>query len=196
MRIISSHLKLKVVMVILVFLVALIFIFPINHLLTKKELNTLISEKGITPISTYDIGYLYTDIIYKDVKSNEMLQLLAYKNRWGKIKTKQYAFYRPNRINKVEVEYWGPNPYSYYLDGYVGIEILSKDILDEAKSAEVTFNNGFVVRAIFQDSNILLLHAKRNFIWEKPMLQTIEIFNDEGNVIHGFYTSYDFFPNR
>ncbi len=66
---------------------------------------------------------------------------------------------------------------------------MSKDILEEAKSAEVTYDNGNVVRAMFHDSNILLVHAKRNFIWEKPRLKTIEIFNDKGNVIHGFYTT-------
>lgn len=187
MRVLTNHLKLLVVMVILVFVVILMFGLPRNQLLTNDELNTLITEKGINPISTNDIGDSYTDIVYKDEKSNERLELVAYKNRWGKIKTKQYAFYESNRIDKVDVEYWGTKPFSYNLDGYVGIEILNKDILYEARSAEVTLDNGLVIRAKFQNSNILLIQAKRNFLWEKPILKTIEIYNDKGNVIHGFY---------
>lgn len=188
MRVVAKHLKLFVVMVILIVVVILMFVLPRNQLLTYEELNTLISEKGIDPISNNDIGDSYTDIVYKDVKSNEMLQLIAYKNRWGKIKTKQYAFYESDRIGKVDVEYWGTKPFSYNLDGYVGINILSKDILDEARSAEVILDNGLVIRAKFKDSNILLIQAKRNFIWEKPMLKSIEIFDDKGKVIHGFYS--------
>ena len=188
MRVYANHLKLLVVMVIIVFVIILMFRLPRNQLLTNDELNTLISEKGINPISTNDIGDSYTDIVYKDIKTNEMLELIAYKNRWGKIKTKLYAFYESNRIDEVDVEYWGTKPFSYNLDGYVGIEILSKDILDEARSAEVTLDNGLVIRAKFQDSNILLIQAKRNFLWEKPKLKIIEIYNDKGYVIHGFYS--------
>ncbi len=188
MRVLTNHLKLLVVMVILVFVVILMFGFLITQLLTNDEINKLISEKGIHPVSTNDIGDSYTDIVYRNVHSNEMLELIAYKNRWGKIITKQYAFYKSDRIDKVDVEYWVTEPFSYNLDGYVGIEILSKDILDEAKSAEVIFNNGLVIRAKFQNSNILLIQAKRNFVWEKPKLKTIEIYNDKGNVIHGFYS--------
>ncbi len=188
MRVLANHLKLLIVMGILVFVVILMFGLPRNQLLTNDELNTLISEKGINPISTNDIGSSYTDFVYKDVKSNEMLELIAYKNRWGKIITKQYAFYKSDRIDKVDVEYWGTKPFSYNLDGYVGIEILCKDILDEARSVEVIFDNGFVIRAKLQASNILLIQAKRNFLWEKPKLKTIEIYNDKGNVIHGFYS--------
>jgi hypothetical protein len=188
MRVLKNQLKLIGVMVILVFVVILMIGLPKNRLLTNDELNTLISKKGINPISTNDIGDSYTDFVYKDAKSNEMLELIAYKSRWGKIKTMQFAFYESNRIDKVDVEYWGTKPFSYNLDGYVGIEILSKDILDEARSAEVILDNGLVMRAKFKDSNILLIQAKRKFFWEKPKLKTIEIYNDKGNVIHGFYS--------
>lgn len=188
MRVLANHLKLLVVMVILVMVVIFIFGLPSNQLLTNDELFTLISEQGINAISTNDIGDSYTAIVYKDVKSNEMLELIAYKNRWGKIITKKYAFYESGRIEKVDVEYWGTNPFSYNLEGYVGIIILSKDILDQASSAELILDNGLVIRAKFKGSNILLIQAKRKYIWEKPKLKTIEIYNDEGNVLHGFYS--------
>lgn len=188
MKNIVNHHKLIVVMVILSFIVILMFGLPRNQLLTNDELNRLISEKGIYPISTNDIGYSYTDIVYIDVKSNGLSELIAYKNRWGKIKTKQYAFHKSDRIDKVDVEYWGTKQFSINLDGYVGIEILNKDILDQARSVEVTLDNGLVIRAKIQNSNLLLIQAKRNFIWEKPKLKTIEIYNDKGKVIHGFYS--------
>lgn len=187
MRGAANHLRLFIVMAIIAFVIILIFGCPRNSLLTNAELKSLISEKGISPILTNDIGLSYTVILYKDVKSNEMLELIAYKDRWNKIKTKQYAFYESRRINKVDVEYWSVEPYSYSLIGYVGINILNKDIFDEARSAEVVLDNGLVIRARFQDSNILLIQAKRNFLWEKPKLKKVEIYDDKGNVIHGFY---------
>ncbi len=189
MKGIAKHIKLLAIVVIFLFIIILIFIFPRNQLLTSNELNTLISEKEIKPISTNDIGNSYTDIVYKDEKSNDRLELIAYKNRWGKVKTKQYAFFKSGRINKVDVEYWETKPFSYDLDGYVGIEILSEDSLGKAKSAEVVLDNGLVVRASFKASNILLIQAKRKFFWEKPKLKSIEIYDDKGSVIDGFYKS-------
>jgi hypothetical protein len=188
MRVDAKYLKYFVALVILIFVVILIFDLPQNQLLTNDELNTLLSEKEITPISTNDVGDSYTVIIYKDEKSNELLELIVYKNSWGKIKTKQYTFYESDRIDKVDVEYWGTNPFSYNLDGYVGIEILNKDMLNEAKSAEVILDNGLVMRAKFHGSNLLQLQAKRRFLWEKPRIKSIEIYNDKGDVIHGFYS--------
>jgi len=188
MRVLANHRKLLAVIVVLVFIIILLFEVPRNQLLTNDEISTLITERGINAISTNDIGDSYTVIVYRDGKSNEMLELFAYKNRWGKIITKKYAFYESGRIDKVDVEYWGTNPFSYNLDGYVGIEILSKDILDQARSAELILDNGLVIRAKFQGSNILLIQAKRNYFWEKPKLKTIEILDDEGNVLHGFYS--------
>lgn len=188
MRVLSNHHRLFIVMVILVFVAVFVFGLPRNQLLTKHELDTLLSENGINPIVTNDIGDTYTSIVYKDVKNNEILELIAYKNRWGRINTKQCAFYEPDRIDKVEVEYWGRKPFSYSLDGYVAIEILSKDILEEARSAEVILDNGIVLRAKFQGSNILLIKAKRHFLWEKPKIKSVEIYNDQGIVINGFYS--------
>lgn len=119
----ANHLKfLTAVIAIFVFGIILMFAFPRNKLLTNDELNTLISEKRIEPILINDIGDSYTVIIYKNAKSNERLSLVAYKNRWDKIKTKLYSFYESNRINKVNVEYWTIAPYEYDLIGYVGIE--------------------------------------------------------------------------
>ena len=188
MRVDAKYLRYFIALVILVIVVILMYELPQNQLLTNNELNKLISEKAITPISTNDIGESYTDIIYKDEKSNEMLELIAYKNGWGKIKTKQYAFYESGRIDKVDVEYWGTRPFSYNIDGYIGIEILNKGMLSEAKSAEVILDNRLVMRAKFQASNILLIQAKRRFLWEKPKIKSIEIYNDKGDVIHGFYS--------
>lgn len=185
----ANHIKFLVAaMVIFAVGIILIFGFSTNHLLTNDELNTLISERKIEPILINDIGDSYTVIVYKDAKSYERLALIAYKNRWDKIKTKQYAFYESNRINKVDVEYWSIGPYEYNLIGYVGIEIFNKEIFDEARSVEVVLDNGLVMRARFQNSNILLIPAKRKFFWEKPKLETIEIYDSNGNVIDGFYS--------
>jgi hypothetical protein len=160
------------------FLVAVIVIFVLgfiltlgfsrNKLLKNDELNALISEKKIDPILINDIGDSYSVIVYNDPKSNERLSLIAYKNRWDKIKTKQYTFYESNRINNVNVEYWGIAPYEYNLIGYIGIEILNRDIFEEARSVEVVLDNGLVMRARFQNSNILLIPAERKYFWEKP----------------------------
>lgn len=179
---------LAAVIIIFVFCIILIFGFPRNKLLTNDELNTLITEKEIEPILINDIGESYTVIVYEEAKSNERLILIAYKNRWDKINIKQYSFYESNRNNNIDVEYWTIAPYEYNLIGYVGIEILDKDIFNEAQSVEVVLNNGLVMRARFQDSNILLIPAKRNFFWERPMLKTVEIYDSNGNVLDGFYS--------
>ena len=63
---------------------------------------------------------------------------------------------------------------------------MNKEIFDEAESVKVVLDNGLVERADFLDSNVLLVPATRKFFWEKPSLETIEIFDDNGKVIHGF----------
>lgn len=176
------------VIVIFVFGFILMFGFSRNTLLKNEELNTLISQKNIQPILINDIGDSYTVIVYKDAKSNERLSLIAYKNRWNKIKTKQYAFGESDRASKVDVEYWGGAPYESNLIGYVGIEIINKDILEKARSVELVLDNGLVMRARFQNSNILLIPAERKYFWEKPKLKTIEIYDSNGKVLDGFYS--------
>jgi hypothetical protein len=175
-------------MEILAFGILFIFLCPRNQLLTKNELNGLISEKGIHPVCINDISNSYTAIIYEDSKQNETVELIAYKNIWGRINTRSYAFYQPSREGKVDVEYWTIEPYRINLLGYVGVEIIDTDIYEKARSVEVTLDNGLVERASFQNSNILLIPAERRFFWEKPKLKTIEIYDENGNVIHGFYS--------
>lgn len=185
----NSRLKYIIVLiVILAFGILFIFVCPRNHLLTKNELNTLISERVINPICINDIGNSYTAIIYKDSKSNEMVELIAFKNMWGRINTRSYAFYQPSREGKVDVEYWTIEPYRINRIGYVGIEIIDKDIYEKVRSVEVILDNGLVERASFQSSNILLIPAERRFFWEKPKLKAIELYDEKGNVIHGFYS--------
>ena len=162
--------------------------FSRNTLLNNKELNTIISEKGIEPILINDIGDSYTVIVYKDSKSNEKLSLITYKNRWDKIIEKQYAFYEPSRSDKVNADYWGVEPYGINLIGYIGIEIQNKDILEEARSIEVVLDNGLVVRERIKDSSILLIPAERKYFWEKPTLKSAEIYDSNGNVLDGFYS--------
>lgn len=175
-------------MVILIFGIIFIILCPRNQLLTNDELNTLISEKGISPICINDIGNSYTAVIYKDSQSNETIELIAYKNMWGRINTRSSNFYQPSREGEIDVEYWTIQPYSYNFPGYIGIEIMDQDIYKKARSVEVILDNGLVERAEFQNSTILLIPAERKFFWEKPKLKTIELYDENGNVIHGFYS--------
>lgn len=65
---------------------------------------------------------------------------------------------------------------------------MSKDILAAAKSVKVVLDNGLVERALFRNSNILLVPATKKYFWEKPLLKTIEIYDENGKVIAGFYS--------
>lgn len=95
-----------VVLVILVIHSILILQFPKNQLLNDDELNTLITEIGIEPILINPIGNSYTVILYENVHSNETSQLIAYKNRWNKVRTKGlYGFFNSERANIVDVEF-------------------------------------------------------------------------------------------
>ncbi len=169
--------------------------FPANQLLSDEELERLISDKGIEPVLISNIGDSYTAILYKDDNRIERLMLIAYKNIWSTVKTKPFAFYTPDRASKVNVEYWSKDPFRYNLIGFVGIEILNKEVFDKAKSVKVVLDNGVVERAYFNNSNILLVPATRKYFWEKPRIEIIELYDDNGKVIDGFYTRSEYLPD-
>jgi hypothetical protein len=165
--------------------------FPGNQLPTEDELQSFINEKEIIPIFISNIGNSYSIILADDAKYNGTNEFIVYKNRRKKLKVKQYDFYESSRANTVDVEYWGQAPYGYNLIGFVGIEIRNDEIASKAKTAKVIFDNGSVEYASFDGSKLLLIPATRKFFWEKPRLETIEIYDVNGVVLHGFYTNYD-----
>lgn len=184
--------RIKAIIAILIFIVMYIILnlqFPRDQLPTEEELQSFIQEKEIEPILISNIGNSYTIILFNDAEINEISEFIIYKNRRNKLEVKRYVFYNSSRINKADVEYWGIEPYGYNLIGYVGIEIMNEEIASKAKSAKVIFDNGIVENASFEGSKILLIPATRKFFWEKPILKTIEIYDDKGVVIHGFYSN-------
>jgi hypothetical protein len=66
---------------------------------------------------------------------------------------------------------------------------MNKEIYDTAKSVKVVLDNGSVESANFSDSPILLIPATKKYLWEKPVLETIEVYDENGTVIGGFYTN-------
>lgn len=181
--------KLIIAIIIILSICAILYLqFPGNQLLTDLEVEELIAKRGIEPILINDIGNSYTVIVYKNANSSEASQLLVYKNRFKKVMIKNFAFYKRESYNEMNAIYWSTNTYAYNLIGYVGIDIKNQEILSSAKSAKVILSNGIVEEASFNDSNILLLPSTRRFFWEKPVLQTIEIYDENGKVIDGFYS--------
>lgn len=70
---------------------------------------------------------------------------------------------------------------------------MNKEFYDTAKSVKVILDNGLVESANFNDSPILLLPASKKYFWEKPVLAIIEVYDENGTVIDGFYTNYDLY---
>lgn len=187
------------ILLILVIYSILILQFPKNQLLTDDELNTLITEKGIDPTLINHIGDSYTvilydtEIMYDSVTGKGNTGIIAYKSRWNKIKTKPFSFINSESADKVDVKFWSTHPKCFNLIGYIGVEIMNKEIYEAAKSVKVVLDNGLVENAIHSDSPILLLPATKKYFWEKPVIATIEVYNEKGTVISGFYTNMDLY---